>query len=188
MAPKSKRETSELLDAAAELDAALRRFGERTEQLRVAPLDSQKNLKRASVLFQELGEIEPQMAARVQAMAAILMQTRSVQEKWVETIKASAANYQMRANVLEELLVGYRTLGEGVGTLNNSLRNIPADAPAEMRAETVRAAVAGMESLAEAAQTLGARCAAESFADVGREVDALRQQLVHATKQLLKVA
>ena len=124
-APMSKRDkspSSELVAAAEALDAQLTRFESLADQFRKAPLNSEKNLERASKLLKDVAEQDQHLNAAVSALVAAVTKTRDRQQTQAESVNARAQDLQQRAEAFKVLLERYGALGQSAAELNGTCR------------------------------------------------------------------
>jgi cytochrome c556 len=191
MSKRDKSPPSELVAAAEALDSQLTRFESLAEQLRQAPLDSEKNLERASKLLQEVAEQDQVLNASVSALVAAVTVARDRQHLRAEAVNARAQELQQRAEAFKALLERYGALGQSAAGLNLRMQEFAAQrAKAQMPEQntellsTLDALNEQMVKVAEEAQSVTKLADEQDFTDVGRQADSLRQQLLSARNKL----
>jgi uncharacterized protein YoxC len=193
-APMSKRDkspSSELVAAAEALDAQLTRFESLAEQFRKAPLNSEKNLERASKLLKDVAEQDQHLNAAVSALVAAVTKTRDRQQTQAESVNARAQDLQQRAEAFKVLLERYGALGQSAAELNQRMQEF-ATQRAKAQSSEQNAEVLGildalnqrMGEVAEEASAVTKLGEEQDFTDIGRQADSLRQQLLSARNKL----
>lgn len=193
-APMSKRDkspSSELVAAAESLDAQLTRFESLADQFRKAPLNSEKNLERASKLLRDVAEQDQQLNAAVSALVAAVTKTRDRQQTQAESVNARAQDLQQRAEAFKVLLERYGALGQSAAELNQRMQDFAAQR-AKAQSSEQNAEVLGildalnerMGEVAEEASAVTKLGEEQDFTDIGRQADSLRQQLLSARNKL----
>lgn len=193
-APMSKRDktpSSELVAAAEALDAQLTRFESLAEQFRKAPLNSEKNLERASKLLKDVAEQDQHLNAAVSALVAAVTKTRDRQQTQAESVNARAQDLQQRAEAFKVLLERYGALGQSAAELNQRMQDF-ATQRAKAQSSEQNAEVLGildalnqrMGEVAEEASAVTKLGEEQDFTDIGRQADSLRQQLLSARNKL----
>ena len=169
--------SSELVAAAAALDAELTRFEESTASFRRQPLSSQKNLERATKSLNDLADGEQRLAEQVQALVKAIATARDRQLAQVEWIRLKAEEIKARSLDFQGLQERFKALGDGAAELNVRLQQGVAGAPlAGLDAE--------MGELAASAKGLAETATTRQFDDVARLADGLRQQILSARGKL----
>jgi chromosome segregation ATPase len=179
-ANKPKHE-SELISAAEELDAGFRRFEQLSESVQKVPLNSQKNLNRASEMLAEIAAVGEGLQAQLGSVVAAISKFREKQEGQSGRIQKQAELIQERSRVLQGLMEEYRGLGDGARELNGQLQRISAatenggdSTPLLGRLQEVEPS---LERLVQTASTLVERAEGQGFGDIAHQADSLRQQL-----------
>ncbi|NPD30042.1 hypothetical protein D7Y27_42280 [Corallococcus sp. AB004] len=191
----SKRDTppsSELVSAAQSLDAELLRFEALSEQLKEAPLTSEKHLERASKTLKDLADLDDALRMRVGALVQAITGVRNRQQAQADAVNVCAQELQLRTEVFKELLTRYGALGQSAADLNGRMQEFAslrqqATRTAEEDArltEVFTALQARMAEVADDAATLTIAAEEAKFTDIGRQADSLRQQLLSARNKL----
>ncbi|NPC75287.1 hypothetical protein HPP05_36625 [Corallococcus exiguus] len=191
----SKRDTppsSELVSAAQSLDAELLRFEALSEQLKEAPLTSEKHLERASKTLKDLADLDDALRVRVGALVQAITGVRNRQQAQADAVNVCAQELQLRTEVFKELLTRYGALGQSAADLNGRMQEFAslrqqATRTAEEDArltEVFTALQARMAEVADDAATLTIAAEEAKFTDIGRQADSLRQQLLSARNKL----
>lgn len=191
----SKRDTppsSELVSAAEALDAELLRFEALAGQLQEAPLTSEKQLERASKTLKDLADLDDALRMRVGALVQAITGVRTRQQTQADAVNACAQQLQRRTEVFKDLLTRYGALGQSAADLNGRMQEFAAlrqqatrTAEEDARLTSVFTSLQDrMAEVADEAATLSRAADADRFADIGRQADSLRQQLLAARNKL----
>ncbi|CAM4528090.1 hypothetical protein [Corallococcus exiguus] len=191
----SKRDTppsSELVSAAQSLDAELLRFEALSEQLKEAPLTSEKHLERASKTLKDLADLDDALRMRVGALVQAITGVRNRQQAQADAVNVCAQELQQRTEVFKELLTRYGALGQSAADLNGRMQEFAALRQQATRTaeedtrltEVFTALQARMAEVADDAATLTLAAEEAKFTDIGRQADSLRQQLLSARNKL----
>ena len=191
MSKRDKTPSSELVAAAESLDAQLTRFESLAEQFRKSPLNSEKNLERASKLLRDVAEQDQQLNASVSALVAAVTKTRDRQQVQAESVNARAQELQQRAEAFKVLLERYGALGQSAAELNQRMQDF-ATQRAKVQTPEQNTEVLGildalnerMGQVADEAQAVTQLGEEQDFTDIGRQADSLRQQLLSARNKL----
>ncbi|NNB90397.1 hypothetical protein HJC10_34775 [Corallococcus exiguus] len=191
----SKRDTppsSELVSAAQSLDAELLRFEALSEQLKEAPLTSEKHLERASKTLKDLADLDDALRMRVGALVQAITGVRNRQQAQADAVNVCAQELQQRTEVFKELLTRYGALGQSAADLNGRMQEFAALRQQATRTaeedarltEVFTALQARMAEVADDAATLTSAAEEAKFTDIGRQAESLRQQLLSARNKL----
>lgn len=191
MSKRDKPPSSELSAAAEALDTQLRRFESLAEQLRKAPLNSEKSLEKASKLLRDVADQDKVLNEAVSALVAAVSNARNRQHQEAEAVNARALELEQRATAFKALLERYGALGQSAAELNQRMQEFAAQR-GQAQSEEQQAALIGtldalqerMVQVAEEAQAVTALADEQDFTDVGRQADSLRQQILSARNKL----
>jgi cytochrome c556 len=191
MSKRDKPPSSELTTAAEALDAQMRRFEALADQLRKAPLDSEKSLERASKLLREVAEQDRVLNEAVSALVAAVSAARERQHTQAEAVNARAQELEQRAETFKALLERYGALGRSAAELNQWMQDFAARraeaTTAEQNAELLTrldALQERMGQVADEAHAVTQLADAQDFTDIGRQAESLRQQILSARNKL----
>jgi uncharacterized protein YoxC len=174
---RSKQE-SELVSAAEALDEGFRRFEQLTEGIQRVPLNSQKNLLRASEMLTEIAGLGEALQRQLGSVVAAIAKFRQRQEGQADRVQKQAEQVQERSRALQGLLEQYRTLGESARQLNLGLQKLSTSAAGGSGALAgLQELEPAVEGLMQGASSLAERANALGFADMAHQADSLRQQL-----------
>ncbi len=175
------KQESELVSAAEALDEGFRRFEQLTESIQQVPLNSQKNLLRASEMLTEIAGLGEALQRQLGSIVAAIAKFRQQQEGQADRVQKQAEQVQERSRALQGLLEQYRTLGESARQLNLGLQKLsmaPGDGSgASSLLAKLQEFEPGVEELIRGASSLNERANALGFADIAHQADSLRQQL-----------
>ena len=174
---------SELVKAAASLNAELQRFETTAVGLGKLPLNSQKNLERAAKLLTDVAEVDERMGRQVAVLVAAIAEARDRQAAQAEGVRHKAEEINTRAQTFRGLLEQFGALGTFAGTLNVQLHQISV-AQAAGEAAPMTELFEQMGALAQRAEGLAALATKEDFGDIARQADGLRQQVLAARGKL----
>lgn len=183
---------SELVSAAQALDAELLRFEALSEQLKEAPLTSEKQLERASKTLKDLADLDDALRLRVGALVQAITGVRNRQQAQADAVNVRAQELQQRTEVFKELLTRYGGLGQSAADLNGRMQEFAALRQQATRTaeedarltEVFTALQARMAEVADEAATLTRAAEEAKFSDIGRQAESLRQQLLSARNKL----
>ncbi|MBN1208888.1 MAG: hypothetical protein JXB05_28780 [Myxococcaceae bacterium] len=191
MSKRDKAPSSQLVAAAEALETQLARFESLAEQLRKAPLNSEKALERASKLLRDVAEMDQQLNASVGALVTAVTAARDRQHTQAEAVNARAQELQERADTFKTLLERYGALGTSAAELNQRMQEFAARRaqaqPGEQSAEltgSLDALAERMGQVAEEAEAVTRLAEEKDFNDVGQQADSLRQQILSARNKL----
>jgi uncharacterized protein YoxC len=191
MSKRDKQPTSELTAAAEVLENQMRRFESLAEQLRKAPLDSEKSLEKASKLLRDVAEQDRVLNEAVSALVAAVSSARDRQHQQAEAVNARAQELQQRAETFKELLERYGALGQSAAGLNQRMQEFAARRAeaktAEQNAELLThldGLHQSMEQVADEAHAVNQLADEKDFKDIGRQAESLRQQILSAKNKL----
>lgn len=187
----TKPEGSKLTEAAQALDVELRKYEELAVVLQRESLDSEKNLRRAAQSLTALRESDARLAENLQALVAAIGAARERQQANAESVQTQADSIRERSETLTRLLGRWETLGEDAGQVNVLIQRLATErreangsGQTPALAETFDEVDARLGRLAEDAGTLSTSAEEEKFADLGRQAESLRLQLLSARNKL----
>ena len=181
MAVNRTKQESELVSAAEALDEGFRRFEQLTEGIQRVPLNSQKNLLRASEMLTEIAGLGEALQGKLGSVVAAIAKFREKQEGQADRVQKQAEQVQERSRALQGLLEQYRILGESARQLNLGLQKLSTAIGDGGGATAVLSGLQelepGVEELMKGASSLTERANALGFADMAHQADSLKQQL-----------
>lgn len=178
-----KKVTEPALVAAAKgLEQEIETLSRMAEELRVAPLTTQRQLERATAQLAAFAKAEDVMRERVMELGAALKATNDTRDAQQQTVARRTAEIEERSNALKGLLELFATLGTRAAPLNARIADMSVlRTPPEQLAE----ADAALAALASDCDTVIAAARDAGFSDVQRNADAIRQQLGAARARLM---
>ncbi len=187
MTGKNGEAKASLTEAAAALEAELKKFDELCAAARRIPLDSEKTMGRAAKAMQEATDSQEKTAVLVRNLVDAINASREHQQKTAEGLLARAQELQGRSDVLADLLGRIRVLGEdakGIQQIVAQANQYGTERNIEGAIGALEEARTRMDAIATAAEALGVDARAANIVDVEREADSLRQQLLSARNKL----
>lgn len=187
MGQKNPEARAPLTEAAAALEAELKRFEEMASSARKMPLDTEKNLARAARALQETADAQERTADLVRALVSAINHARDQQQAQAEALLARAEQLKAQTENLEDLLGRFKTLGADAREIQGlvqlaSERGAAQDLPGAL--EVLDRAREKIDAIAGSASALANDARAKGISDVEREADSLRQQLLAARNKL----
>jgi hypothetical protein len=191
MSKREKQEATELVLAAEGVEEELRRFETLADTVVRTPLDSEKNLERASKALREVAESDERLVAQLQKLVAAVGGVRDRQQEHARGVNARAEELQARTQAFQGLLQRYAGLGRSAAELNAVVQDIAARKAKATTSEDNRALAASLDQLlermvgvADEAQGLATSANEADFSDIARQADSLRQQLLSARNKM----
>jgi hypothetical protein len=180
------RDTSPLSEAAAALEAELRRFEDLSSQAKKIPLDSEKNMQRAAKALQEAANCQEQTANLVRALVETIGGARDRQQDTANGLLERAQELQARSDILQDLLARFRALGDDARDIQTLVSTANEQGKDDMNAAlaTLEEVKTRMESIAGRATELANDAKEKGIVDIEREADSLRQQILAAKNKL----
>ena len=160
--------------AAAALDAELRRFDQIAELLSRLKLDSEKNLDRATRAAQDAVQSEERVAAAVRDLVAAVARARERQEGQSKAVAGRAREVAARREELQAIVGRFAELGAEASAINLLLQEDGNLGEAADR----------MEQLAGSAKALRDDAEKRDFGEPARQAESLRQQMLSARNKL----
>ncbi len=174
-------------EAAASVEAALRKFDELVAALKRAPLESRKHIERAARTLQDAAENQEACGAALAALATALGEARQRNEESARALAARATEIQARAVEHDELTAGLRAIAQRASALNADVKDLAHADASTLRAK-IEEILRSLDGIATASDELRRRAHAAALEDVAREADALHQTLAAAKKKLAQLA
>src|SRR5215218_7721133 len=126
MNKRERQEPTELGQAAEGVDEELRRFEVLADTVLRTPLDSEKNLERASKALRDVAESDERLVAQLQRLVAAVGGIRDRQQEHARGVNARAEELQARTQAFQGLLQRYAGLGRSAADLNAVVQDIAA--------------------------------------------------------------
>jgi uncharacterized protein YoxC len=191
MSKREKQDPTQLEQAAEGVEDELRHFEALADTVLRTPLDSEKNLERASKALREVAESDERLVAQLQKLVAAVGGIRDRQQEHARGVNARAEELQARTQAFQELLQRYAGLGRSAAELNAVVQDIAARRQKATTSEDNRALAGSLDALlermvqvAEEAQGLATAATGQDFSDIARQADSLRQQLLSARNKM----
>jgi uncharacterized protein YoxC len=191
MSKREKQEPTQLVQAAEGVEEELRRFEDLADLVLRTPLDSEKNLERASKALREVAESDERLVAQLQKLVAAVGGVRDRQQEHARGVNARAEELQARTQAFQGLLQRYAGLGRSAAELNAVVQDIAARKAKATTSEDNRALAGSLDQLlermvgvADEAQGLATSANEADFSDIARQADSLRQQLLSARNKM----
>jgi uncharacterized protein YoxC len=191
MSKREKQDPTQLEQAAEGVEEELRRFEDLAETVLRTPLDSEKNLERASKALRDVAESDERLVAQLQKLVAAVGGIRDRQQEHARGVNARAEELQARTQAFQALLQRYAGLGRSAAELNAVVQDIAARRQKATTSEDNRALAGSLDQLlermgqvAEEAQGLATSSTEQDFGDIARQADSLRQQLLSARNKM----
>ena len=177
---------SPLRDAAEALDRELARYDALTADLRREPATTEKSLRRSARILQGLAETEQLLAQHLGRLVTAIDARRAAQETTTAEVQRLAALVEARSRLFGELLERCNALARKAADASVTLQQRAAGAPeAEASLTALEHTVAGLDELAQEAESIGVAARDGNFPDVARQTDGLKAQLVAARDKLV---
>jgi ABC-type transporter Mla subunit MlaD len=186
MAPTRKPD-GELTAAADTLERELERHAALAAELQRESLDSEKSLRRAGRVLATLRDTEARLAELLAALVDAIAAARDRQQAQADAAAACAGRISERSDVLNALLQRWNTIGEEAAALTRLVQR--GGDPGEGNgtpapAATVDEVEQRLGRLADTCQELAGAALAGAFADLAKQADGLRQQLLAARHKI----
>jgi chromosome segregation ATPase len=175
---------SELVTAAEELDAELTKFERAVRDAEKQPLDTRRGLARAAEVLREVVSSDERLGRAVATLVAAVGAARERQQRHAEAVQARALEIQKRTEQLTDLLDGYGALGEAAAAVTARLAEVLTASREDRRMdlgdleERVTAVATQAAELQRAASDRG-------FADIAKEAESMRQQLLSGVAKVV---
>jgi septal ring factor EnvC (AmiA/AmiB activator) len=180
---KRKGPSSPLVDAAQGFADELETYAQLARTFVRSPLNSARQIERASDLLEEITTSEQRLSERGQALAAAVSAARDQQEAHATSMLEHLPTVRDRGVQLRDLLAGFEALGVEATDLNRAVAEIRAASGDDAAART-RALADRMLELAGRAETVSVTARDAAFEDLASQAHALHQQLLSACRKL----
>jgi uncharacterized protein YoxC len=187
----SKRETtdsSELVNIAKAIEEELRKFESLAEDVRNSPLRSQKHLEKMGKTMHAVADCDERLVGHMRTLLGVLNTWRDRQQALATEVNSQAKVLQERTSIFQALMERMGALGQEAASLSKHVQDLfgraqqPSEAP--MKAEELISALQSvnerMLTVAETAKQLASDAETQDFADVARDAESLRQQILSA--------
>ena len=186
------KRTDDIPDLTAAADALaeeLSRYETLATGLARERLDSEKHLRRAAQALGELERSEERLGTRVATLVGAINEANARHATSAEAVRRQAIEIRRRGEVLGSLVERWKLLGEAAAQVNALVKTLRDHLPeAAGLAEALADVETQLTALAGEAERLGATAEGEGFADLARQAESLRQQLLslHGKLRLLR--
>jgi DNA repair exonuclease SbcCD ATPase subunit len=182
------KDASTLSGAAEGLETELRRYEELALGLERGRLASEKDLRRAARELEDLRTSDVRLAELLQALVAAIGAARDRQQAQAEAVQRRAEDIRRRSEALGRLLARWERLGAEAADVNRLAQGSAGDANGgdgrAKLASVVEELRERLGRLAEEARSLAVAAESESFIDLARRTESLRDQLLSARNKL----
>jgi uncharacterized coiled-coil DUF342 family protein len=187
--PKNpSRKESSLVLAAAALDEELRRYDSLAEEARRSLINSGKTLERAVRIVQESTSRNETVQDKLRELVAQIEGARTRQVESLNTLLEAAKRAQSRSEQYDALMKRFAALGESAREVNTRAAEADAKrqagAPETELLEGLGSIETQMASVVAEAETLEQIATEQDWADLKRQADAARQQLLAVKNKL----
>jgi hypothetical protein len=180
-APKSKKDPSPLVAAAAALEAELLRWQDIVDEAERLEVTSEKQLGRAKVLLESCGECEKTLAQSLHAFVTAMQSVQDKQRACMERTIGAAKNVQERVAVRSGLLERFADLGRRAAEVNGPvgavMEAIQKEAKPDELVGPLKEVAEKTDEVVTAAESVAKEAREAEWLDIAREADALKQQI-----------
>ncbi|MBM7117466.1 hypothetical protein [Archangium primigenium] len=186
MSKRPQSESSELVKAAAAIEEELRTFESLAQEVRTGPMSAQKHLEKMGKLLTSVADCDERLVAHMRALLGVLNGWRDRQQALAQEVNVRAQALQERTRVYQTLMERFAALGQEAGGLSANMQELASrtQGGAPVKSEelilSLQAVNEKMAQVAEGARVLAADAQAQDFADIARDAESLRQQLLSA--------
>jgi hypothetical protein len=182
------KKESPLVLAAAALDEELRRYDSLADESSRSQIDSARTLERAVRLIQESTERNETVQDKLRGLVAEIEAARVRQVESLNTLLQAAQRTQARSEQYDALLQRFAALGESARQVNALAVEVDAkrrsDAGETEILERLGAMETQMAGVVTEADALAALASEQDWADLARQADAVRQQVLAAKNKI----
>ncbi len=190
MSPDKGRDST--LSAAAEaLELELERYDELVVGLERERLDSEKSLRRAAQMLTALADGETRLGEQLTTLVGAITTARERQQAHAQTVQTCAEHVRQRSEVLTALLQRFQALGDDaaavtrlVQSTSNERRNPNGGTRGAESGMAFDEVDERLTRLADEAESLAQSAHAEHFAELARQGEGLRAQVLAARNKL----
>jgi hypothetical protein len=174
-----KDSPSDLAEVALALDRELQRFDDLSAQAARVKLDSEKGVERATEALARAAESQDRINAQVQRLVAAVQAARQKQEADAQALVARAQQIAARRGQYAVVLERMTALGQ----MAKDVQGLLAEGPGRLDEVQER-----MQKVADDAAEIGKLAADQDMADLARQAEALRQQVLAARNKVSLLA
>jgi chromosome segregation ATPase len=194
MGTRSRNSKSPFLQAAEDFDDELANFQRTVEATLRAPLNSAKQLERATQSLHQVAECEQRLSVASQGLSRAIASAHQQQMAQNQQVSDKAQAIAVRTAQFQQLMQGYQALGVAAMSLNSEAAALAGRKPQSPGTSDVGAAAAwtaeivaledNMATVAQTAQDLIHAARSNDFEDIARQAESVRQQLLAARGKL----
>jgi hypothetical protein len=185
---RSSKSPSPLVAAATALDDELRAYDDLAGEARRTKFDSEKSLHRGMRIVQESQERNDVIQEKLRALVAQIEHARERQVQSLTTLVEAASTLQARAQEHEALMARFVALAESAQRVNALALELSekrrAGASDSELLQGLGEIQMQMASVVGEAEALAQRAAEQSWPELSRQADAVRQQVLAAKNKL----
>lgn len=188
--PRSRSAPSAFMQAAQAFDSALASFHRAAEATLHGSLCSAKQLERAVSTLNQVAQCEQRLGVASKTLSEAIHDGHQQQLEMTRKLTERAQAIAVRNAQLEQLMAGYRALGEAALTLNHEAaeilrkkKELAGSSPAPLTDE-LKGLADKLATVAGIAQQLTETARGEDFEEIARQADSVRQQLLAARTKL----
>jgi hypothetical protein len=182
------KKESPLVLAAAALDEELRRYDSLADESSRSQINSAKTLERAVRLIQESTERNETVQDRLRGLVAEIEAARTRQVESLNTLLQAAQRTQARSEQYDSLLRRFAALGESARQVNALAVEVDAKRRADAGETEILERLGAMETqmagVVSEADALAVLASEQDWADLARQADAVRQQVLAAKNKI----
>jgi hypothetical protein len=183
---KTTAEGSALQAAVQALDEELARFEQLAHAAHKTPLTSERNLEKAATAINQAAESQQRVHGHIQALIEAITAARLRHDQTAEELVKTRDLVQARGERFQTELARFAALGKEAAEISRFVREL-----GELKSRPSGEVVAQltevqerMTKVVEGATTLGKEVEAENMEDLGRQCDALKQQVQSALNKV----
>jgi hypothetical protein len=188
VAKNQGRKESSLVLAAAALDEELRRYDALADEARRSSINSARSLERAVRIVQESTGRNETVQEKLRGLVAEIEASRVRQVESLHALLEAAKHAQARSEQYDALMQRFAALGESARHVNTVAAEADAKraggAPETEVLEGLGAIEAQMTAVVAEAEALAVAAESQDWADLKRQADAARQQLLAVKNKL----
>jgi DNA-binding transcriptional MerR regulator len=153
-------------------------------------VDSEKTLRRAAQVLNNLHECEVRLHAHLAELGAAIGQARERQEAHAGSVAKRAEHIAQRTDALKALLERWRALGVEAAEVSRLLERVVVAPPsnggvaANALTETCAEVDQRLSRLADEADELSRSAAAAAFTELAKQAEGLRQQVLSSRNKV----
>jgi chromosome segregation ATPase len=175
--------------AAEALERELQRYETLALELARERLDSEKTLRRATQALTSLRESEARLGETLAQLVAEISEARERQQTQAATVASCAEQVAQRTNALGALLDRWAAIGGEAAEVTRLVQTVATEPATNGGAGADLAATFDevehrLSRLAEEAHALSQAALADSFSDLAKQADGLRQQVLSSLNKV----